>query len=109
MACELTEREYDEEFAPILLKLCEMAKERGAGFVALVSFDRRDGEGIAHGRTAGFGDNATPDIMVAYYGAACQGNADRLIRQLLKDVSKNPGHDSIYLRALEKAGWKGKS
>lgn len=92
----MTEAQYDTEIAPLLLELSKTVREAGGGFVALVAFDE------GQGRTANFPDDSGPEIRLAYYGAACKGNADTLISQLIKDAKRN-GDNSIYLNLLRRA------
>jgi hypothetical protein len=95
----MTEDEADR-FSGQLAAIASHIRELGGSFISLVLFD--DGSE----RIVEMTPNASPEARIAYYGIRCGGDADKLIKLLLKDGKEN-GHDSIYLSMIERAEYLG--
>lgn len=88
-----TEKEYDEEIAPMLKAVAERCAALGMPIVARVEFDGEDGE-KACGITQIGNDDATVAQRLCHIAAHVGGNFDALAMECIKRLG--PGN-SIYL------------
>lgn len=92
------EKFYDENVAPVLLKLAQQCQKRGMSFLASVEYDPENG---GRGRT----DFQMPDQKdklsaaqrMVHWAARCDGNIDSFFIACDRH-GKEHGHSSIYLQ-----------
>jgi hypothetical protein len=72
-----TEKEYDDEIAPLLKAVAERCQELGMAFVARVEFDGDDGVKSCGVTQVGNDDSSVAQRM-AQMAAHCGGNFDAL-------------------------------
>ena len=85
---------YDTIVAPELLKLANLCKDNGVGFVAMVQFGD-----TAHGRTASLPEGSSFAIILAEAAMQAQGNVDALMIAVSRRA-KETGHSSLVLHQL---------
>lgn len=85
---------YDTIVAPELLKLSNLCKDNGVGFVAMVQF----GE-TAHGRTVTLPNGSSFAIRLAEAAMRAEGNVDALMMAVARHAKKS-GHSSLVLEIL---------
>jgi hypothetical protein len=91
------EQIYDNEIAPLLLKIAKIAEEHSIALTCLVQWAHGES-----GRTETRPHGLWAETRIASYAVRCNGNADDLIFVLQKD-GKKYGHSSICLHLLENA------
>src|SRR5437016_434199 len=91
----VSERFYDEEIAPILLRLAQKCQLNNMSFVASVEWNPGK-----TGKTISIHKDASIEIRLVYWAAIANGNADILIKQMQKH-SKEHGHNSVYLTIID--------
>lgn len=70
----MTEQEYDEQIAPVLLDLATKVGNLGGSMVARVEWAPNEG-----GTTRGGDWKSSVSMKLAYLGAMCNGNLDKLV------------------------------
>lgn len=70
----MTEQEYDEQIAPVLLELAQKVGTMGGSMVARVEWAPNEGE-----TTRGGDWQSSVSMKLAYLGAMCNGNLDKLV------------------------------
>lgn len=91
----MTEQDFDDKFGPEVLDLAKRVRAAGGSFVNYMTFD----DGGA--RTVELMEDADITVRMVAMAAAAGGNADRLIQAMLK-YGEQHGHNSVFLRLLEK-------
>ncbi len=88
------EKFYDDEIAPLLVKISEQCKERGLSFFAVCEWE--PGE---FGRTLIAQADASLAVLLANAAAKANGNVDALIMGIMKYATEH-GHSSACLSIL---------
>lgn len=88
----MSEKIYDEEIAPELLKLANRCRELGMSFIAQVEFEHGE-----TGRTDSECPGASCKQKIVHWAARAEGNVDRLFLAVDRH-GKEHGHSSIYLQ-----------
>ena len=100
MSEENRETIYDEQVAPLLMKAAKICESNGLPMLAVVWYSD-----TGHGRTAVNPDDsppgAGPSFRLTHAAAQCEGNLDRLIIAISREVGDN--HTSAILTMLEGA------
>ena len=92
----MTEQEYDDIIAPMLLEVAKKVKELDGNIVARVEWEPGEGGTTAHGDMK----NASCAQFMTYLAVKCNGNIDAMLITLCRerDVSQ-----SVFLHQHNKA------
>lgn len=98
MSEQISEQIYDEQIAPLLVKVAELCKSHGMSLVAAVEY--KPG---SLGHTRMLAEDWTAAIVMVDEAVAACGNIDRLVISVVRRA-KQYGHDSMILDMMERAG-----
>ena len=91
----MSEKVYDEQVAPLLLKAGEICKAHGMPIVAVVQYGPDE-----VGDTVFLGDAPDHAVQLVYWAIQARGNLDLLMGQAIKHASEH-GHESAFLAVFD--------